>query len=186
MHHRWGNSSSSVFSCIFPHSFQIFSSHLAIFHLLRLLHTLLRRLTIQPQRHKRQPTGHRNPDPPNPHPRAANLPTPRPLVVRKVANGNLSLLVDVREEGAAVVDAEVEDAVLIGGFEGDAKDGGVGGLADGREVEALEGREHAEFELDVVAGGGDEGLEVVVGVFGDFDLEVLVHVSRGILRCAWL
>jgi hypothetical protein len=32
--------------------------------------------------------------------------------------------------------------------------------------------------LDVVGGGGDEGLEVIVGVFGDFDLEVLEIVSE--------
>ena len=136
--------------------------HTQISRLLRLLHTLLRGFTPQPQRHKRQPSPNRDPNTPNPDPRAANLPTPRPLVVRKVADRDLSLLVDVREEGAAVVDAEVEDAVLIGCFERDAEDCGVCSLRDGGEVEALEGGEHAEFELDVVGGGGGEGDEVVV------------------------
>lgn len=93
--------------------------------------------------------------------------------MRKVADRYLPLLVDVCEEGAAVVDAEVEDAVLVWCLERDAEDGRVCGLCDGREVEALEGRQHAELELDVVGGGRGEGLEVVVGVLGDFDLEVL-------------
>jgi hypothetical protein len=146
--------------------------------LLRLLHTPLRRRTIQPQRHKRQPPSNRDPNTANPHPRTANLPTPRPLIVGKVADSDLALLVDVGEERTAVVDAEVEDAVLVGRLEGDAENGGVCGLRDGGEVEALEGGEHAELELDVVGGGGDEGLEVIVGVFGDFDLEVLEIVSE--------
>jgi hypothetical protein len=146
--------------------------------LLRLLHTPLRRRTVQPQRHKRQPPSNRDPNTANPHPRTANLPTPRPLVVRKVADSDLALFINVGEERAAVVDAEVENAVLVGRLEGDAEDGGVCGLRNGGEVEALEGGEHAEFELDVVGGGGDEGLEVIVGVFGDFDLEVLEIVSE--------
>jgi hypothetical protein len=94
--------------------------------------------------------------------------------VGKVADGDLSLFVNVCEERAAVVDAEIEDAVLIRSLERDAKDGRVCGLGNGSEVQALEGREHAEFELDVVVRGGDKGLEVVIGVLGDFDLEVLV------------
>jgi hypothetical protein len=98
--------------------------------------------------------------------------------VRKVADSDLAFFIDVGEERAAVVDAEVENAVLVGRLEGDTEDGGVCGLRDGGEVEALEGGEHAEFELDVVGGGGDEGLEMVVGVFGDFDLEVLEIVSE--------
>ena len=93
--------------------------------------------------------------------------------MRKVADSNLALLIDVGEEWAAVVDAEVEDAVLVRCAECDAEDGRVRGLRDRGEVEALEGREHAKLELDVVGGGWHEGLEVVVGVLGDLDLEVL-------------
>jgi hypothetical protein len=98
--------------------------------------------------------------------------------VRKVADSNLPLLIQVGDEGATVVDAEVEDAMLVGGAEGDAEDGGVGGLRDGLEVEAVEGGEHAEFELDGVASGGEEGGEVVVFVFGDFDLEGLGRLGH--------
>jgi len=93
--------------------------------------------------------------------------------VRKVPDGDLPLFVDVGDKWAAVVDAEVENAVLIGCPERDAEDGCVRGLCDRREIQALEGREHAELKLDVVFGRGDKGSEVVVGVFGDLDLEVL-------------
>jgi hypothetical protein len=82
--------------------------------------------------------------------------------VGKVADGNLALLVDVGKEWAAVIDAEVEDAVLIGCLECDAEDGRVCGLCNGREVETLERGEHAELELQVVVGGRNKGLEVVV------------------------
>lgn len=91
----------------------------------------------------------------------------------KVAHGDLALLVDVGEEGPAVVDAEVEDAVLVGRAERGTEDGAVGGAADGGEIQPVEGREHAEFELDGVAGGGDIRGEMVMIVFGDFDGEVL-------------
>jgi predicted fused transcriptional regulator/phosphomethylpyrimidine kinase len=51
-------------------------------------------------------------------------------------------------------------------------------LCDRGEVQALEGRKHAELKLDVVLGGGDEGSEVVVGVLGDLDLEVLCSLVK--------
>lgn len=103
-------------------------------HLLRLLHTPLRGRTVQPQRHKCQPSGDRDPDASNPDPCAGDLPTPWPLVVRKVADSDLSLLIDICEEGAAIVDAEVEDTVLIGSPERDAEDGGICGLCDRGKV----------------------------------------------------
>lgn len=92
------------------------------------------RRAIQPNDDKGGPSSHGDPDAANPYPRTANLPTSRPLVVGKVANSHLSLIVNVGEEGTAVVDTEVEDAVLVGGFEGDAKNGGVCGLANGRKI----------------------------------------------------
>jgi hypothetical protein len=148
--------------------------------LLRLLHALFRRRAVQPDSDKSQPPSNRNPDTANPDPGAANLPAPRPLVVGKVPDCDLPLLVDVCNEGAAVVDAEVEDTVLIGGLEGDAEDGGVGGLRDGREVEAVEWRQHAELELNVVVRLRDKGSEVVLLPFGDLDLEVLHGVSKSL------
>jgi len=48
--------------------------------------------------------------------------------VGEVPNSNLSLLVKVCQKGSAIVDAEIEDAVLVWGFERDAKDSGVGSL----------------------------------------------------------
>ena len=100
----------------------------------------------------------------------------------KVPDGDLPLLVDVGDKGAAVVDAEVENAVLIGCPECDTEDCCVCGLCDWREVQALEGREHAELKLDVILGRGDEGSEMVVRVFGDFDLEVLCLLVRSSKR----
>lgn len=91
----------------------------------------------------------------------------------KVPDCDLPLLIDVCDERSAVVDAEVEDTVLIGGLESDTENGGVGGLSDGGEVQAVEGRKHAEFELDVVIRGGNEGNEVVVVPFRDLNLVVL-------------
>jgi hypothetical protein len=142
---------------------------------LRLLnHIPFRRRTVQPDRDKCQPTGNGNPDTSNPDPRTANLPTPWPLVVGKVAYCDLPLLVDVCEEWAAVVDAEVEDTMLVGCLECDAENGGVCGLCHWGEVQALEGREHGKLELNVVGRGGGEGLEVIMVILGDLDLKVLV------------
>ena len=145
--------------------------------LLCLLDSLVARGAVQPERHKRQPTQYCNPDTANPDPRTANLETPWVLVVRKVPHSNLSLLINGGDEGAAVVDAEVEDSVLVGCSKPNTKDSRIRGLRNRREIEALEGREHAEFELDVVLFGGLEGNKAVVFVFGDFDLEVLYAIS---------
>lgn len=96
--------------------------------------------------------------------------------MRKVADRDLALLVERRQKGALVVDAEVEDAVLVGQAEVGREDRRVGvrwRRGQRRQGEAVEGREHGEFELDGVVGRGEEGLEVVLGVFGDLDLERL-------------
>lgn len=91
----------------------------------------------------------------------------------KVPDRNLSLLIHICEERTAVVDAEVKDAVLVGSTERYAKNGRIRGLGDRREIEAVEGREHAEFELEGIVLSGDEGREMIVFVLGDFDLESL-------------
>lgn len=88
-----------------------------------------------------------------------------------MSNGNLSLLIDVREERPLVVDAEVEDAMLIGEFETRAVNGGVLGGLDRDEGEAVERREHCEFELQSVVLWGGEGDPMRVGVFGEGDGE---------------
>lgn len=145
--------------------------------LLCLLDSLVTGRAVQPERHKCQPAQYGNPDTADPDPSAANLETPRVFIVRKVSNSDLSLLIDVGDKGAAVVDAEVEDSMLVGRPEGDTKDGRVCGPCDGSQVEALERREHAELELDVIVLDGLERNKAVVFVFGDFDLEVLCAVS---------
>lgn len=100
--------------------------------------------------------------------------------MRKVPDGDLSLLVDGGQEGALVVDAEVEDAVLVGELEVGGEDGGVGVGRRGREKlqrETVERRQHGEFQLDDVGRGRDEGDKVVVVPLGKFNLERLRTVS---------
>lgn len=99
--------------------------------LLRLLGALFSGRTVQPNSYKREPPENSDPDTANPHPRTANLKTPRVLVVRKVPDSDLPLLVDVGEEWAAVVDAEVEDTMLVGCLERGTKDGSVVRLGHG-------------------------------------------------------
>ena len=86
---------------------------------------------------------------------------------------DLSLLVNVGKERSAVVDTEVENAVLIRCLEGNTENGSIRSLRDGRKVKTVEWRKHAEFELDVVIRGGNEGNEVVVVPFRDLNLVVL-------------
>ena len=92
----------------------------------------------------------------------------------KVPDGDLPLLVDVGDEWAAVVDTEVEDTVLIRCLESGTEDGGIFGLRNWRQIEAVERREHAELKLNVVVWSRDKGLKVVHIVFGDLNLEMLL------------
>ncbi len=91
--------------------------------------------------------------------------------MRHVADGNGVLLLDIGEEGALVVDLEVEDAVLVGELEGGGVGGGgVGGVGGvGGEREAVEGGEHGEFELEGVRGGEGERGPGGPGVFREGD-----------------
>lgn len=106
--------------------------------LLRLLDARLSRLTIQPDSYKPDPAKNSDPDATNPNPCTANLPAPWPLVVGEVADSDLSLLIDIGQERTTVVDAEVEDSVLIRGLERDAENGCVGGLGYWGKVQSVE------------------------------------------------
>ena len=94
--------------------------------------------------------------------------------MREVADGDCALLLDVGEEGTAVLHEEVVDAVLIGQLEGLGVEGGLGARARWDQVQAVEGREHAELELEVVACCGRERLPVVADPFGHLDR--IVHI----------
>lgn len=126
---------------------------------------LLDRFTPQPDRDERNPGSGRSPDAQNPYPRAADGPTPRPLVVRKVSDTDFPLLIDVCEERTLVVDAEIEDTVLVGELEGGGVDGAVRGLRHRPERETVEGRQHGELELYCVGGWGCVGCEMVIRPF---------------------
>ena len=122
----------------------------------------IRRFTIQPNSHKSQPSQHRNPDTGNPSPAGADLPAARILIMSEMPDCHFALDVDVGEEWSLVVDAEGENAVLIGGAEGGAEDGAVGGVGDWLKIEAFEGGEHREFELDGVGRVDLQGRVMVV------------------------
>jgi hypothetical protein len=78
-------------------------------------------LAPQPDGHKGQPSHDGDADTAHPWPGRADLPGTWELVVCEVADGHGVLLLDVGEEGALVVDLEVEDTVLV--WQGEA--GGV-------------------------------------------------------------
>jgi len=85
----------------------------------------------QPKRNERHPSSNRSTDTCNPRPSSADDPTPWPLIVRKMTDGDGVLLLDVGEERSLVVDLEVEDAVLIWKLEACSVDGGgFGGACD--------------------------------------------------------
>lgn len=81
-----------------------------------------------------------------------------------------SLLLDVSEERSLVVDEEVEDSVLIGQDEAGAKGSSIVGCACRGEIEAVEGREHREFELQSIALGNGKGNPLVPDVLGQGDV----------------
>lgn len=87
----------------------------------------------------------------------------------KVADANRILLFDIGEERALVVNQEVEDSVLVGKRKGHAVDGGVIGGARKLQVQAVEGREHGELELEKVVFGEDKGHPLVPDVLGQGD-----------------
>lgn len=70
--------------------------------------------------------------------------------MRKVADADRVLLLNVGEERTLVVDLEVEDAMLVGEGEGDAIHGSIASGAFTGQVEAVEGRKHGELELEFV------------------------------------
>lgn len=119
------------------------------------------RFAPQPQRNKRHPPSDRGANARNPRPSTANDPTPRPLVVRKVTHRHGVLLLDVGIEGPLVVNLKVEDAVLVGQLEGSGVDAPAGWGFHVGEGEAVEGREHGEFELQDIVRGGLKSLVAV-------------------------
>lgn len=90
-----------------------------------------------------------------------------------VAHGDLVLFLNVGEEGSLVVDAEGENAVLVGNCELGAENSAVCCRLGRDEVETVEGGEHSEFELEVVIFGDFKGDEAVVIVFRNFNGEYL-------------
>ena len=141
------------------------------------LFLFLRWLTIEPDRDKCPKPTHHAPQACDPDPSTRNAPTPWPLVVCKVSYGDLSLLLDIGQKRSLVVDFECEDAMLVGQRERCAEDGAVRCRAYGMKRQTVEGREHAELELEAVFGGDDEWRVVCRGILREFDVEGLGRMS---------
>lgn len=96
-----------------------------------------------------------------------------------VADGDGTLLLNIGQERPLVVDHEVEDAVVIRNCEGNL----VHTLGLGRgallrlELQAVEGREHAEFELQLIVVGDLEAEPLVPDPLRDGDSVLLDLVS---------
>lgn len=84
-----------------------------------------------------------------------------------VADTDSALLLDRAKQRALVVDHEVEDAVLVRQGKRGAEDGGVAASRLDGEVEAVEGGQHGELELHLIAGRQDIWLPAIVRVFRD-------------------
>ena len=69
-----------------------------------------------------------------------------------MANSDLILLLNIGEERTAILNKEVENAVLIRKFKGRAEYGRKWRRIYWGEVEQLEWRKHAESELNVISG----------------------------------
>ena len=108
-------------------------------------------LAVHPEGDEAEPSSNGDPNTADPGVSSRDNVTPGVLVVGEVADGDGALLLDVGEEGTAVLDEEVVDTMLVGELEGLGEDGRVGGSAGRNEVQAVEGRKHAEFQLKVIA-----------------------------------
>lgn len=128
-----------------PSQYMIFATPL-----LRLLRRLLRGLAVQPQSYEDNPARHGGSDTCDPRPGSRDDKTPWPLIVRKMPDRHRPLFEDVAQEGALVVDQEIEDAVLIRQAERSGEDSAVfcGRLLV--KPETVEWRKHAELKLHLI------------------------------------
>ena len=93
--------------------------------------------------------------------------------MRKVTDGNLVLLLNVGEERTLVIHTEREDTVLIGSDKLGAVHGASLRATGGLEGQTVEGREHGEFQLQLILSGDLEGHPLIIGVFGNLNAENL-------------
>lgn len=152
-----------------------------------MLHSLLRLLVlsrsrgwlrVEPYNNKEKESADHRPETSDPDPSAANFPAAGVLVVRVMADGDFVLLLDVGEEGTLVVDTEGKDSMLIGDDEARAVHSAVFRSEGRLESEAVERREHSEFELQSILAGNLEGNVSVVNVLRDLDAKDLQKIHR--------
>ena len=84
-------------------------------HLLQLLTTSLsgNRLTPEPYTNKCNPRNYRRPHPSDPDPTTTDLPTPGPLIMCKMSDGDFPFDVKIGQEWAFVIDFKSEYSVLV-------------------------------------------------------------------------
>lgn len=93
---------------------------------------------IQPNHHEGEESPDDRPETGNPHPSTADTPAAWPLIVGEMADGDFMFLFNVSDEGSLVVDAEGEDAMLVGKSEGGSVYGRVLCSVHGLQVKTVE------------------------------------------------
>lgn len=147
-------------------------------NLLSLLQLVSHRGRVKPDNDESQESSNHRPQTGNPDPSASDGPAAWVLVVRKVADGDLVLLLNGGEEGPLVVDTEGEDTVLIRGHELSTEHSAGISAGRGLESQAVERREHGELELELVSARNLKGNPLVVDILGDFNA-VNLYVRNG-------
>lgn len=90
-----------------------------------------------------------------------------------MAHGDLVFDVDVGQERAFVVDAEVEDTMVVRYSKGNAEKGAVAQSGDRGQFRADIRGEHGELKLDSIIGKGEEGAIVISIPFGELKVKGL-------------
>lgn len=91
----------------------------------------------------------------------------------EVADSHLVLLLDVGQEWPLVVDAEREDAVLVGDGKAGAIYGAVLCSVRWGEGETVEWREHGKLDLKSILGWQLKWNEPVIAILGKLNVESL-------------
>lgn len=91
----------------------------------------------------------------------------------EMTDSHLVFLLDVGEEGALVIYPEGEDSMLVRGHEACAVHCTVLSFVGRLQVQAMEGREHSELQLNSILGWYLEWHVTIVIVLGNLNTEDL-------------
>ena len=96
----------------------------------------------------------------------------------EVTHCHFVLLLNVCEERPLVVDAEREDTMLVGSSKLGAVHGARLSAVHRLQSEAVEGRKHGEFQLQLVPVRDLERYPLIVAVFRNLDVEDLKSINE--------